>query len=75
MIWKLQEALINAGSQDAAKVKEGEVALKSWENQPGFHNSLISIVCSDDQPITVTYIAAIYFKNGIDKYWRKSSPM
>lgn len=69
----LFRVLTNAASTDQQQVKTGAQQLQNWEKQPGFYKSLQSIFLETSLPVEVRYLSAIQLKNGIDKYWRKTS--
>ncbi|XP_044757044.1 importin-11 [Coccinella septempunctata] len=70
----LLEALRRASSQDAAILKPAEAKLREWEVQPGFYSALLNIIATHDLDLNIRWMAVLYMKNGIDKYWRKSAP-
>ncbi|KAK9450536.1 armadillo-type protein [Limtongia smithiae] len=73
----LLQALYAAASQEPAHVQarqEAEKMLKEWEIQPGLYSLLQDVFLDATCPNDVRWISIIYFKNGIDKYWRKSAP-
>ena len=53
-----------------------EAQLKEWETAaPDFLASLLQIVAAKDAlDLTVRVQAVLYFKNSLDKYWRKTAP-
>ncbi|XP_071793887.1 importin-11-like [Asterias amurensis] len=68
------DALTRASSQNTAVLKPAEQQLKSWETQPGFYTVLQTIFSNHALDDNVRWLAVVYFKNGIDRYWRKSAP-
>lgn len=68
------DALVRACSQDASLLKPAEIQLKSWENQPGFYSILANIFLKHDMDVSVRWLAVLYFKNGVDRYWRRNAP-
>ncbi|CCD25034.1 karyopherin KAP120 NDAI_0E02170 [Naumovozyma dairenensis CBS 421] len=58
-----------AGSQVQ---KSAEQQLKQWEIQPGYHYYLQSIYLDLSNTLQSRWLAAIQFKNGVDRYWRSS---
>ncbi|ESO08101.1 hypothetical protein HELRODRAFT_190889 [Helobdella robusta] len=68
------EAFVGAASQDPSILKKAEIHLKSWETQPGFYSAVASIFLDTNIDANVRWVAAMYFKNGIDRYWRKNAP-
>ncbi|KAL8831886.1 MAG: hypothetical protein Q9191_000599 [Dirinaria sp. TL-2023a] len=69
----LFRVLTNAASFNQQQVKTGAQQLQNWEKQPGFYSSLQTIFIDTSLPVEVRYLSAIQLKNGIDKYWRKTS--
>lgn len=70
----LAEALSNSLNPDEAIRRPIEDQLKQWETTPGFYSSLLELVSMREQVgVTVRIQAILYFKNGLDKYWRKTS--
>ncbi|KAK9491507.1 armadillo-type protein [Lipomyces doorenjongii] len=73
----LLQALQAAVLQDLASVarrKAAEAQLKTWETHSGFYSLLQDAFLDVSLQSDIRWIAIIYFKNGIDKYWRKSAP-
>ncbi|KAL8559005.1 hypothetical protein ACOMHN_039761 [Nucella lapillus] len=68
------QTLSLACSQDASVLKPAEQQLKEWETQPGFYSILSSIFCKYDVDGNIRWLAVLYCKNGVDRYWRKSAP-
>ncbi|XP_058062595.1 importin-11 [Anopheles bellator] len=68
------EALMYACSQDARMLKPAEQKLAEWEIQPGFHLTLVKIFSDQTLDANVRWMASLYFKNGVLKYWRKNAP-
>ncbi|XP_031781070.1 uncharacterized protein LOC100116824 isoform X2 [Nasonia vitripennis] len=66
--------LEEAGSQDPNVLKPAEQMLKQWETQRGFYTALFNIFSNETLTVNVRWIAVLYFKNGVDKYWRKNAP-
>ncbi|XP_066231774.1 importin-11 isoform X1 [Saccopteryx leptura] len=66
--------LTQATSQDTAVLKPAEEQLKQWETQPGFYSVLLNIFTNHTLDINVRWLAVLYFKNGIDRYWRRVAP-
>ncbi|KAK9235654.1 armadillo-type protein [Lipomyces kononenkoae] len=74
---ELLQVLQAAVSQDPASVatrKAAEAQLKNWETHSGFYSLLQDAFLDASLPTEIRWIGIIYFKNGIDKYWRKSAP-
>ncbi|XP_061756417.1 importin-11 isoform X1 [Nerophis ophidion] len=68
------QALTQATSQDTAMLKPAEEQLKQWETQPGFYSVLLNILNNHMLDVNVRWLAVLYFKNGIDRYWRRVAP-
>uniref|UniRef100_A0A673H4L9 Importin-11 n=1 Tax=Sinocyclocheilus rhinocerous TaxID=307959 RepID=A0A673H4L9_9TELE len=68
------QALTQATSQDTAVLKPAEEQLRQWETQPGFYSVLLSIFNNHLLDVNVRWLAVLYFKNGIDRYWRRVAP-
>ncbi|KAJ7409525.1 Importin-11 [Willisornis vidua] len=66
--------LTQATSQDTALLKPAEEQLKQWETQPGFYSVLLNIFTNHSLDVNVRWLAVLYFKNGIDRYWRRVAP-
>eukprot|EP00249_Psilotum_nudum_P007668 c20733_g1_i1 orf=1506-4013(-) len=64
----LQSAL----SQDEAVRKPAELMLASCENRPGFCSCLVEIIATKnlEGQSTARWLASVYFKNSINRYWR-----
>ncbi|KAM5168895.1 importin-11 [Callospermophilus lateralis] len=68
------QVLTQATSQDTAVLKPAEEQLKQWETQPGFYSVLLNIFTNHSLDINVRWLAVLYFKHGIDRYWRRVAP-
>uniref|UniRef100_A0A182XWD3 Importin N-terminal domain-containing protein n=2 Tax=Anopheles stephensi TaxID=30069 RepID=A0A182XWD3_ANOST len=68
------EALQYACSQNAQMLKPAEQKLAEWEIQPGFHLTLVNIFSNQSLDGGVRWMASLYFKNGVLKYWRQNAP-
>ncbi|CAG5125621.1 unnamed protein product, partial [Candidula unifasciata] len=68
------EALAQACSQNADILKPAEQKLQQWETEPGFYSILTDIFCNHTIDANVRWLAALYCKNGIERYWRKTAP-
>lgn len=68
------EVLNRATSQDTSVLKPAEQQLKEWETQPGFYSILQAIFSNHSIDVNVRWLAVLYFKNGIDRYWRRTAP-
>ncbi|KAG9306619.1 hypothetical protein G9A89_004816 [Geosiphon pyriformis] len=66
-------ALAQATSQEAAQIKAAETMLKQWETVPDFYITLLDIVYDKTVVQNVRFMGIIYFKNGLDRYWRKTA--
>ncbi|KAJ7365738.1 Importin-11 [Desmophyllum pertusum] len=67
-------ALSHACSQDPSLIKEAERKLKTWEVEPGFYSLLMLIFKNESLDVNIRWIAILYMKNGVERYWRKSAP-
>ncbi|XP_793829.2 importin-11 isoform X2 [Strongylocentrotus purpuratus] len=67
------EVLTRATSQDPSILKPAEQQLKQWEAQPGFYSILQTIIQNHSIGVNVRWLAVLFFKNGIDRYWRKNA--
>ncbi|KAK9453741.1 armadillo-type protein [Dipodascopsis uninucleata] len=65
-------AIQDSGNEDARRAAEAQ--LKTWENEAGFYSLLQDIFLDETFPVDIRWISIIYFKNGIDKHWRRSAP-
>lgn len=68
------ETLRNACCQNADILKPAEKQLQSWETQPGFYTILSEIFCNHSIDTNVRWLAVLYCKNGVDRYWRRNAP-
>ncbi|KAM8960146.1 importin-11 isoform 2-T2 [Pelodytes ibericus] len=68
------QVLTRASSQNSAVLKPAEEQLKQWETQPGFYSVLLNIFTNHSLDVNVRWLAVLYFKNGIERYWRKVAP-
>lgn len=64
------QALQAACSQNTDFIKQAEEKLTQWETEPGFHRTLLNIFLNISLDVNVRWMAAVYFKNGVNKYWR-----
>lgn len=64
--------LQNALSQDEAVRKRAEATLAACENRPGFCSLLLEIIAANDldDQNSARWLASVYFKNSINRYWR-----
>uniref|UniRef100_A0A8C5N0A2 Importin-11 n=1 Tax=Leptobrachium leishanense TaxID=445787 RepID=A0A8C5N0A2_9ANUR len=68
------QVLTRASSQDSTILKPAEEQLKQWETQPGFYSVLLNIFTNHSLDVNVRWLAVLYFKNGIERYWRRVAP-
>ncbi|XP_069689548.1 importin-11 isoform X2 [Periplaneta americana] len=68
------ETLQRAANQNAEILKPAELKLKEWETEPGFYSILLNIFSNHSIDVNVRWLAVLYFKNGVDRYWRKTAP-
>lgn len=67
------QALDMASSQDTVQIKQAEAKLAEWEVEPGFYTMLHDLFTDHSVDMRVRWLAAVYFKNGVNKYWRKNA--
>lgn len=67
-------SLRNASSQDPTAIKAAEEQLKLWEVEPGFYTILMNAFTDISIDANIRWQAVVYFKNGVDKYWRRNAP-
>lgn len=66
-----------SGSPDAVKASSEQ--LQAWETQPGFFHLVTSLALHNPDetgaPLAenTRFMAAVVFKNGIEKYWRRGA--
>ncbi|XP_066590935.1 importin-11 [Prorops nasuta] len=70
----LTEVLQQASSQNPDVLKSAEKTLKEWESESGFYMALYNIFSNHSLDVNTRWMAILYFKNGIDRYWRKTAP-
>ncbi|XP_071449865.1 importin-11 [Hetaerina americana] len=68
------DALQRASSQSSEVLKPAETKLKEWETEPGFYAILLNIFSDHSIDVHARWLAVLYFKNGVDRYWRKTAP-
>ncbi|XP_053596445.1 importin-11 [Microplitis demolitor] len=68
------DVLQRAGSQDPNVLKPAEGMLREWETQSGFYTALCNVFSNHSLPVNVRWMALLYFKNGVERYWRKNAP-
>lgn len=66
------KTLFEACSQDPLVLKHAESRLKTWEVMPGFYSVVASVFMNREYESKVRWMAALIFKNGIDRYWRRT---
>lgn len=66
------QALQLACSQDTVQLKQAETKLAEWEIEPGFYTMLLQVFSNQTVDVNVRWMAAVYFKNGVNKYWRRN---
>ncbi|RHZ44599.1 hypothetical protein Glove_718g39 [Diversispora epigaea] len=65
--------LSEAASQQPERIKVAETQLKQWEIAPEFYSTLLDIIFDRSIDVNIRFLGAIFFKNGVDRYWRKSA--
>ncbi|XP_011635058.1 importin-11 [Pogonomyrmex barbatus] len=68
------EVLRQAVSQDPNVLKSAEQTLKQWETQQGFYIALYNVLSNHSLAIEVRWMAVVYLKIGVERYWRKNAP-
>jgi len=71
---QISQILLNASSPDAETRKIADAKLKEWERAPNFYPTLLEVTFDKSIDIHARSLSIIYMKNGVEKYWRKSSP-
>ena len=66
--------LKEASSQNPGSIKQAEEQLKQWETEPGFYTILLNVFSDLSIDVNIRWQAVLYFKNGVDRYWRKNAP-
>lgn len=61
-----------AASQNPAVMTPATEQLVAWETQPGFYSLLYDIVSAREMRGETRLIAVLFFKNRVDRYWRKN---
>lgn len=73
--FQVLEALQCLCSQNTSLLKLNETKLAEWEKEPGFYPIITQIIFAFQTVETnVRWMATVYLKNGITKYWRKNAP-
>ncbi|XP_077291113.1 importin beta11 isoform X2 [Arctopsyche grandis] len=68
------DTLHRASNQDVEILKPAASKLSEWETERGFYPVLLSIFSNHSIDSNVRWLAAVTFKNGVDRYWRKNAP-
>ncbi|XP_022824484.1 importin-11 isoform X1 [Spodoptera litura] len=68
------DTLNRATSQDPDVLKPAEKKLQEWEVEPGFYSVLLNVLSNHSIDGNVRWLAVMCFKNGVDRYWRKTAP-
>ncbi|KAG4164110.1 hypothetical protein ERO13_D01G216126v2 [Gossypium hirsutum] len=65
--------LANSMSQDESNRKPAESDLAQSESRPGFCSCLMEVITAKDlaSQVDIRLMASVYFKNSINRYWRK----
>ena len=69
----VEQALRDASCGDQKKIQAATKKLQEWETQTQYFSHLMTVFISFNSPFEVRQLAAIQLKNGIARYWRKSS--
>ncbi|GBC10855.1 hypothetical protein RclHR1_09960006 [Rhizophagus clarus] len=70
---QLLQTLAEAASQQPERIKVAEAQLKQWEVVPEFYITLLDIINDKSVDVNLRFFGVIFFKNGVDKYWRKTA--
>ncbi|GAA6061030.1 hypothetical protein JCM10212_004604 [Sporobolomyces blumeae] len=70
---ELISTLSNALSPAPSIRSDSLALLNTWATLPGYFSILTDVFASDQLPTDVRLQAALQFKNGVDKFWRKSA--
>ncbi len=54
-------------------IQVASAQLSNWETRPGYYSALQDVYANLSYPQSIRFQAIIQLKNGIDKYWRKTS--
>lgn len=72
--YMVYEALQLLCSQDTGVLKSAEAKLTQWEVQSGFYTTITQVIFAYQHVDTnVRWMATVYLKNGITKYWRRNA--
>ena len=69
----LHVTLQKAASNDVNQIQSSTKQLQQWETREGYYSALQDVFIQGILPLEVRMLALIQFKNGVDKYWRKSA--
>ncbi|KAI2084602.1 hypothetical protein LOZ36_004681 [Ophidiomyces ophidiicola] len=67
-------ALISASSNTQIQVQTGAQQLQNWEKEASYYTLLQDIFTDYSVPDQARYLSVLQLKNGVDKYWHKTSP-
>nr|KMM70088.1 KapH [Coccidioides posadasii RMSCC 3488] len=67
-------ALLAASSNTQVQVQAGTQQLQNWEKEDDYYIFLQDVFTDYSVPEQARYLSVIQLKNGVDKYWRKTSP-
>lgn len=70
---QISQILMNASSPDTQIRREAEAKLKEWEKTQNFYPTLLEMTFDKTIDLHARSLSIIYMKNGIDKYWRRTS--
>ncbi|BGP28678.1 hypothetical protein JCM10296v2_000414 [Rhodotorula toruloides] len=69
------QALAHALSPDQMHRQHSLDLLQRWATMPGYYSFLVGVFAQrEGVPREIRLQAAVQFKNGLDKYWRKGAP-
>lgn len=71
--YMVYQSLLMASSQDSTQLKQAEQQLAQWETQPGFYTTLLGFFSDHTVDLNVRFMAVVYFKIGVSKYWRRNT--
>ena len=71
---QLVQVLAAGTSDNPQSVRQAEKELEAWQGVSGYHAALQDVYLNEDLPYNVRYLAILTLKNGVNRYWRKSSP-
>ncbi|WEW58891.1 hypothetical protein PRK78_004359 [Emydomyces testavorans] len=63
-------ALVSASSNTQIQVQAGAQQLQNWEKEDSYYDVFVDYSVPDE----ARYLSILQLKNGVDKYWRKTSP-